>query len=593
MTDLDTTPAAAPGQGGNDVRAKASDMLSRYTKGQKIAAVAAVAAVVLGVLFMTRVAGSAQYAPLFTDLQTSDAAAITEQLDTEGIAYELADGGTSIMVPADQVYSARLKVAADGIPSDSEVGYGVLDQQGLTTSEFGQRVGFQRAMEGELSTTIESLEVVDTATVHLALPDEDAFAMSDQEASASVLVRTSPGEEMSDEQVQTVVNLVASSVENLSPDDVTVADAEGNVLAAPGQTPGGAGGGSGGSRQKQTAQFEQSVATSIESMLTKVVGPGAATATVTADLDFDETNVSRETFEAPAPGAGGDPLAVQDSTKTETYTGTAGAVSGVLGPDTQAATGGGDTDYSLEEADVQYALNRVVESTNTAPGAIEKLSVAVMVDETKVPAELLGNLDALVAAAAGIDTERGDVLALDRMPFDTSLADQAAEDLEKAEEAEAAAATQDLIQTIALGVFLLIVLAVAFFLYRRAAKQRRKRAELLAELQLGAGPMPALAAASSSGYPAAGIAATVQDYAPATMSIPATMSAQSDPGGLPPSSGGVLAPVRPVLATSSIDPEDQQRMARGNQLAEMVDQQPDEVAHLMRGWLGDGRGGRS
>lgn len=585
MSDLDTTIPTGSGAGGNDVRAKAADMLSRYSRGQKIAAAVAVVAVVVGVLFVTRLAGSSSYAPLFTDLQTSDAAAITEQLDTEGIPYELGSGGTAILVPSEQVYSARLKVAADGVPSDSDVGYGVLDQQGLTTSEFGQKVGYQRAMEGELSKTIESLDVVDTATVHLALPDKDAFALSEQEASASVLVQTSPGEAMSDEQVQTVVNLVASSIENLSPDEVTVADSEGNVLAAPGQTPGGAGGGS-GSRNKQTAQFEDSVAGSIESMLTKVVGPGAATATVSADLDFDETNVSRENYEAPAAGPDGAPLATQDSTKTETYTGSAGATSGVLGPDSTATAGGGDTDYSLEQADVQYALNRVVESTNTAPGAIEKLSVAVMVDEEKVPAELLGNLEALVSAAAGIDTARGDVLALDRMPFDTSLADQAAKDMEKAEEAEAAAATQELIKTVALGVFLLIVLAVAFFLYRRAAKQRRKRAELLAELQLVPGNLPALTAAS--GFPAAGIAAGVQDYAPATRAAVGEPAAMATAGG-----GGVLAPARPALSAAAIDPEDQQRLVRGNQLVEMVDQQPDEVASLMRGWLGEGGGGRS
>ncbi len=601
MTDLD--PMMSAGSGRNDARARATDLLGRYSTGQKVAAGAAVVAVVLGVFFMTRMAGAGKYAPLFTDLQTSDAAAITEQLDAEGIPYQLVGGGTSILVPSDQVYSARLKVAADGIPSDSQVGYGVLDQQGLTTSEFGQRVGYQRAMEGELSTTIESLDVVETATVHLALPDKDAFALSDQKASASVLVSTTPGSSMSDEQVQTVVNLVASSIENLSPEAVTVADSEGNVLAAPGRNPGGAGGagGAGGGGQKQTAQFEQSVAESIEAMLTKVVGPGATIATVSADLNFDETNVSRETFEAPAVGPDGEPLAVQDSTRNETYTGTAGAVAGVLGPDTPAATGGGDTDYSLDEADVEYALNRVVESTNTAPGAIERLSVAVMVDEEKVSPELLGNLDALVAAAAGIEPDRGDVLALDRMPFDTSIADRAEDEIEQAEEAEAAAATQQMMQSIALGVFLLVVLLVAFLMYRRAAKQRRKRAELLAELQLDAGNRPALTAGSRAGAgagaasggmdmiggPAAGMAAGVQDYAPASLTAAGGTAAPVAVGG------GVMAPARPALGTAVIDAGAQQRAATGVNIAQMADQQPDEVAHLMRGWLGDNQGGRS
>lgn len=585
MSDLDTT---TPVTGGSrtDARAKAADLLSKYTKGQKIAGVVVVVAVVLGLLFVTRLAGAAKFAPLFTDLAASDAAAITEQLDTEGIPYELADGGSTIMVPSEQVYSARLKVAAEGIPGDSEVGYGVLDDQGLTTSEFGQRVGFQRAMEGELSKTIEALDVVETATVHLALPDENAFALADQTASASVLVRTSPGETMSDEQVQSVVNLVASSIKNLSPKDVTVADSDGTVLAAPGQTPTGSGSGGGG-RQKQTAQFEESVAGSIEEMLTKAVGPGAASATVSAQLDFDETNVSRETFEAPEPGADGEGLRMQDSTKNETYTGEGSAVSGVLGPDSPANTaGGGGTDYELEEADVQYALNRVVESTNTAPGAIEKLSVAVMVDESKVPADLVDSLEGLVAAAAGVDPERGDVLAISRVPFDDTQAEAAEEELKKAEEAEAAEASAARMQTIALGVLLFVMLLVAFFLYRRSAKQRRKRAQLLAELQMAS--LPAALPGASASYPAAGIAAGIQDYGPN-----GPIALGGEPAGLSAGAGGVLAPPRPVLAATATDSSDQQRVVRQAQLAEMVDQQPDEVAQLMRGWLDDGRGGRS
>lgn len=582
MTDLDTTLANSSDPSDNDMKARAEQLLSRFTKGQRVAGVLVVLAVVAGVFFMSRLADSAQFAPLFTDLSSSDAAAITEQLDSEGIPYQLAEAGRTIMVPSNQVYAARLKVAANGVPSDSSVGYGVLDNQGLTTSEFGQRVGFQRAMEGELSTTIEALDVVQVATVHLALPNDSAFALSDRKASASVLVRTRPGTQMTDEQVQSVVNLVASSIQHLSPGDVTVADSEGNVLAAPGRSPSGGGGGGSNARRTQTEMFERKVASSIEDMLTRAVGPGAATATVSAELDFDETNVSRETFEAPATGADGEPLAIQDSTRNETFSGTGGAVAGVLGPDTPAnGVGGGDTDYSLEEADVQYALNRVVESTNTAPGAITKLSVAVMVDENKVGAEVLASLEGLVAAAAGVDAERGDVLAIDRVPFDTSLVDRAEEEMRLADEAEAAAATREMIQTIVLAVMLLIVLLVAAFLYRRGARQRRKRAELLTELQLGALPR----AAATQLVPAAQIAASVQDLGPESAAeldmAPAGLAAGPDPALQPAgalASGAAGHPASGPLALQA-------------QIGDMAEQQPAEVAQLMRGWLDDGRGG--
>jgi flagellar M-ring protein FliF len=585
---MDTTAntSGTDGNGSQDLRQRLGALSTRYTHAQKGAAVLIALAVVAGVLLMTRIATSAQYEPLFTDLAAADAADITEQLNSEGVPYELADGGHTILVPSEQVYDARLKVSADGLPSDSKVGYGVLDEQGLTTSEFGQRVGYQRAMEGELADTIESLEVVETATVHLALPDDSAFALDEQQATASVLVKTESGEVMGDDQVQAVVNLVASGIENLSPEDVTVADAEGNVLAAPGQGPVGSAGGSG--RQKQTEQFERSVAGSIEEMLAAVAGPGATRATVSADLDFDESNVSRETFEQPTPGSDGAPLALEDSTKTETYTGGASGATGVLGAETPgAATSGGPTDYSMEAADVRYAVDRVVESTNTAPGAINRLSVAVVVDEDKVTEAMTADVTALVSAGAGISTERGDVLAVTRMPFDTSTAEDADKAMVEADKAEKAKASQQMIQNIALMAFLVIVLLVAFFLYRRAAKQRRRRAQLLAELQMEAGMLPVPLGATLT-TPAMAAAASVQDVsAGGGLAAPVDSLAGARTTGT-----AVLdPPTRAVTAQIEAPEEDRQRMHRHDEISQMVEQQPDEVAQLVRGWMGDRSGG--
>jgi flagellar M-ring protein FliF len=586
--NMDTPANGSPpgGDTSSDLRRRLGALSTRYTHPQKAAAVLIALAVVAGVLLMTRIATSAQYEPLFTDLAAADAADITEQLNSEGVPYELADGGHTILVPSEQVYDARLKVSADGLPSDSKVGYGVLDDQGLTTSEFGQRVGFQRAMEGELADTIEALDVVDTATVHLALPDDSAFALDEQEATASVLVRTESGEVLGDDQVQAVINLVASGIENLSPDDVTVADAEGNVLAAPGQGPVGSAGA--GGRQKQTEQFERSVATSIEEMLAAIAGPGATRATVAADLNFDESNVSRETFAQPTPGTDGTPLALEDSTRTETYTGSAPGSTGVLGAETPgAATSGGPTDYSMDEAEVSYAIDRVVESTNTAPGAINRLSVAVVVDEDKVTEAMTADVTALVSAGAGISTERGDTLAVTRMPFDTSSVEQADKAMEEAEKAEEAAASQKMIQNLGLIVFLVIVLLVAFFLYRRAAKQRHRRAQLLAELQMEAGMLP-VPLGTTSASPAMAAASSVQDLSTA----PRANSSTSALGGSGATGTAVLDPPATAGMAQIEAPEgDRGRMHRQDEISQMVEQQPDEVAQMVRGWLGDGRGG--
>jgi flagellar M-ring protein FliF len=591
MTDTGTpTPA---GTGSAAVRDRLRSLGDSYSRAQKLGAAGAVAAVVVGVLLMTRLVGGATYTPLFTELGTTDAATIVEELKSSGVPYQLADGGRTVLVPEGQVHETRLAISSSALPSNSKVGYGVLDDQGLTTSEFGQRVGFQRAMEGELALTIESIGAVQDATVHLALPEDSAFSLQDRTASASVLVQTRGGAALEEDQVQAIVNLVASGVKGLDPGAVTVADQDGTVLAAPGHAV--IGGGSGGSRQKQTTAFERSVAGSIEEMLAAVVGPGAARVTVAADLDFDQRNTSRESFEQPLNGTAPTQIPLEQSTKSETFSGSAPAPAGVLGPDTPPApVGDGASTYSLEEGDVRYAVNRVVESTNTAPGAINRMSVAVVVDEAKVPARLTTDLQSLVTAGAGIDATRGDSVALTRMPFDTTAARARAEAAEvEAADAESRAAAQRT-QTTALAGFLLVVLMIAFAMYRRAARQRRRQRALLAELQSGLAPRPgpAVAAAVIDGPAnhALAAAATVDDQGP--LGIPGAPVGALDDG--PATQVVPAVPSLALAAPSEVDltEEDRARLSRQASLTELVERNPDEVAHLMRSWLGERRGGR-
>ncbi len=425
-TDADGDPTWRPG--GDEptgLKDRVLRMASGYTRTQKIVAGVAVVGVVLGVFMVSKMTGGADWAPLYTDLSPSDGGAIVTALEEEGVPHQLGAGGSTILVPADRVYDTRLALSDTALPSEGKVGYGVLDSQGLTTSEFGQRVGYQRAMEGELASTIKALEPVETAVVHLAIPADEVFAIDDKKASASVLVRTRPGQTLSDDQVRAITNLVSSSIEGLTPEAVTVADSEGNVLAAPGQGVTGENGD--GQRQKQTVRFESDLQASLESMLAGVVGVDSSRVTVSADLDFDETNTSRETFEAPEPNSAGEQLTLEESVRNETFAGANPAESGVLGPDTPVTpAAGGDSEYSLDEADVRFAVNRVVESTNTAPGAIESLSVAVIVDEEMITAEQAAELSVALAAGAGIKEDRGDVLSVTRMPFDRT-AQQAAQ----------------------------------------------------------------------------------------------------------------------------------------------------------------------
>lgn len=534
------------------VRQRAAAAASGFSRGQLITMGAVGLAVVVGLFAFSRMAGSADMAPLYSELEPTDASALTQRLDEEGVPYELADGGRTILVPQDRVYETRVAVSDVALPSNSETGYGILDSQGLMTSEFSQRVGFQRAMEGELNKTIEAIDGVESATVHLAIPRESSFALDDEEPSASVMVTTRPGSELQAGQVQAIVNVVASSIQGMSPEAVTVADDQGRVLAAPGE--GGVDGAAGDFHQQQRESYESSVAAAIEQMLVRVVGPGKAAVNVSAELDFDQRTTDRESWSQPEGTAADGQVPLNESTRTETYTGETPVVAGILGPEGDPNAGGAGTDYTLEETERSFAVDRVVESTQAAPGTVERLSVAVLVDEETTDVGQVAEIEQLVTASAGLLADRGDRVEVTRMPFDTSAEEAREAEEEAAAEAEAQAASARLVRTLALGGAILALLVVATLAFRRA--RRRSSAVDIAELEA------ALTAQLPAGRPVADArtagAAEVE-----------------------------LAPLDAELLQPSA--EELELRQREAVVAELIDNQPDEVAALLRGWLGDRR----
>jgi flagellar M-ring protein FliF len=518
---------------------------------QRVGMVGGAVALVVVVMMFSRWSGTPDMAALYTDLAPADAAAITERLSSKGVGYELADEGTTVKVPRDQLYELRLEMSADGIPSGGSGGWSILDDQGITTSEFSQQVGYQRAMEGELARTVASLDAVQSATVHLVLPERDAFVLDETKASASVLVRTRPGKAINSSQVQAIVNLVSSSVQGLTTDAVTVADTAGNVLNAPGQSGGGIGT-AGNTRDEQTGAFQRTLATEIESMLSSVVGAGKAVVTVNADLDFDRSTATSETFTAPT--TDGQPLASSESSRTEEYQGAVPGDSGVLGPTNGATGDGSDTSYKLDESSSDNALNRVVETTERAPGAIERLSVAVLVDEGAVDASQVTQIENLVAAAAGVDTARGDQLVVTRLPFDTSTAEATETELAALDARQKREERERLYTTVGAVIVVLAVLALA---YRAMAKAQRRRVRTPLDLRE--------------------VTAPVESNAPTVFGDIDVLEGLEEPA-----IAELLQPRAPT--------EEELLTARlGAQVANMVDKQPDEVAILLRTWLGDRR----
>lgn len=460
----------------------------RMNMNQQILLGGVFVAVVALIFFISRLGGSTSMGILYSGLEPETAAGVVDELEGRGIDYELSDSGRVVWVPRQMVAETRLDMSALGLP-DSTDGWSILDEQGITSSEFDQRVGYQRAMEGELASTIAVIDGVAGANVHLVIPEQDLFVGDEIQASASVLLQTSGGP-VAPMQVQAIVNLVASSVEGLTADQVTITDDAGRLLAG-GDAEGLASMESDNQiRMRET--FESDVERELGQLLSAVVGPDRAVVTVTADLDFDTVVRTEETYNESV-NAAGETLPRSETTRLEQYGDSTEAEDGVLeieeeildGPEADAEAG---STYRLDERDVIYALDSVVTSTETAPGAIKSMSVAVVIDEAAMPAERVAEIENMVAAAVGVDAARGDVVAVNLLPFDVSIEDAEAAAIE-AEEAAAAAVPGGMMGMIRLGgtiVIGLLVLILGVLMLRKASRREVIDSIDLEELPVGA-----------------------------------------------------------------------------------------------------------
>ncbi|KGM10235.1 flagellar basal-body MS-ring/collar protein FliF [Cellulomonas bogoriensis] len=443
---------------------------SEFTVAQRTIALIGIAGLVLGLFAVSAWLTRPSMSPLFANLGSSDASAIVDHLQSEGVPYELTDGGSTILVPNQHLYTMRLAVAAAGLPAAADgSGYSLLDDMGMTSSEFQQQVTYQRALEGEMAKTISALNGVENATVRLALPSQSVFVSEQADPTASVFVQTARGGALGNDQVQSIVHLVSAGIEGMSPQDVAVIDADGRVLSAVG---------TGGTalQEGQTSDYEQRVAAGIQAMLDPLVGRGNAVVTVTADLDYDQVARTTETY---VPDADVPPLS--SSTTVEEYTGTGGTGAGVLGPDNIAVPNGAENsgEYRKESETVNNALSRVTEQTTTAPGSVRRQAVSVVISEQAGGGLNLAQLEEMVTAAAAVDVERGDVVAVTRMNFDTSGAEAAQEALAVAAQQAEVEQTAALIRNgIIAGAILLAFILAMIVAARRSRRARREAIDL-------------------------------------------------------------------------------------------------------------------
>ncbi len=516
------------------------DAFLGFSVGQKMAVLVGTAALVLAGFLLFRWVTTPDMAPLYGNLSSQDASAVVDELDSRGISYELANNGATIMVPKDDVYATRIALSGKGLPTNSDGGgYSLLDKQDLTTSQFGEQTAFKRAMEGELSKTIAAMDPVQSAVVHLALPAKQVFADEQDPATASVLVRTELGRALGPEQVQAVVHLVASSIDGLDPANVTVADATGKVLTTDDSAAGAA-----GTRSQQVDDFSHRMRAQVQATLDRVVGPGNSTVQVTADLDFDKAHTERRTFES-------DPeqVPLTERRDTEKYSGPngPGGTSGVVGPDGQmdgsTTTDGADSAYEKESVTRDNAVNSTVETRETAPGGVKSLSIAAIIDSRVAGTLDLAEVRKSIAAATGISRTRGDSLRVSTMPFDRSAEEAMNAELAAADKAEADAKRMALYKNVAIGLGVALLVAIAFWQQRRKAKARAEATSYVVE-QLR--------------EEAAARAAQPIETNPAMLALEGTEAQERS---------------------------EQQRIQ--DELVDLVERQPEEVAALLRGWLVD------
>ncbi len=359
---------------------------------------------------------------LFGKLDASDANTVVEALQSENTPYELRDNGTAVYVPRDQVYELRLRFASQGLASSGQAGYELFDQGTLGMTDFMQKLNNKRGLEGELARTIASIRQVEMARVHLVIPERSAFATEQKPATASVVVQTRGGQKLSGEEVQGITALVAGAVEGLDPGNVTVLDVRGNLLSNP-DTPD-------EDVLLSTAQLrtqravEEHLATSGQSMLDRVVGPGNAIVRVAATLDFSRGVQERD--------------AIDPESQT------------VISEEKLDETSGEDAANSTVR---NYELTRTRERIEKSTGDVQYLTVSVILNQKLEPPAPdapegtapearpytdteLREVEALVQNAVGFKPDRGDRFAIHQTRFDTSADDAAEEQIRSAEQNE-------------------------------------------------------------------------------------------------------------------------------------------------------------
>src|SRR3954451_19894887 len=391
-----------------------SNILALPPRTKGIVAVSAVA--ILGVAFLLlRLAGAPSYDLISSGLDPAQTGKVSAAPDTGGIGYELRNNGTALAVEHSQVAQARVALGTAGVSAgSSNAGFELFDQQKLGASQQQQDVTYQRALEGEIANTINAVSGVSNAQVQLVMPKDDLFADTATPATAAVMLGN-PVDTLQPGATAGIAQLVASSVQGLKTDKVTITDSTGQILWPQGDAAGG-GVGAGATKQAAEARFASNLEARLNAMLAGTLGPGKAQVQVNADLNVDKTTKNTLVYSKK-----GVPSEVTNDTETlkgsgTTRGGTAGTGANIPTYSAGTAGAGANSNYKHTVKSQKNALNKEVTTTDVAPGAINKLNVALVVDKS-IPPATVASLQKTIASAAGVTPARGDTISATQMAF--------------------------------------------------------------------------------------------------------------------------------------------------------------------------------
>jgi len=406
----------------------------KLTIRQRITIIAVVIVFFATLFLLIYQARQANYSLLYSNLELEEAGEIVNMLKEKNIPYQLKERGKAIFVPSSQVYDIRLQLAMEGIPDGGKIGFEIFDNTNiLGMTQFVEKINYQRALQGELARTIQSLSEIVESRVHLVIPEPTPFLEEKKPPRASVVLKLRPGVQLGKNQIWGIAHLVASSVEDLGTENITIIDGKGNMLF-------------GGEEQNSPVfltgnqleikrEIEEYLANKIYSLLTPLLGPNKVVARVDAKMNFDQIRKTQEQYDPRGKVVQREMRREETKKGTSSLTGGSPGVKTNLGesqPGIQNIPG----EESSEESSLEYAVNKTVEHIVKEVGNIEQLSIAVAIDglyqlnqngvKEYLPRtqEEMDKFTSIIQEAVGYTESRGDTITITNIPFDTSYEEE-------------------------------------------------------------------------------------------------------------------------------------------------------------------------